>query len=176
MTTIRDVAAKAGVHPSTVSRTFSGKARISSSTCQRVLAAAECLGFQPHAIARSLSVRRTNTIGVVVPHIFPGYFEDSFFPQMMQGLLSAAYARDYRILVSGSNGHADEVTQTCQMLSSWQVDGIVALSSRFDVDIVGELQCQTAPFVMPRRPLDHANGVNWVDADNEQDTGRVRHI
>ena len=79
MTTIRDVAARAGVNPSTVSRTFSGQAKISERTRHRVLIAAQELDFQPNAIARSLSVRRTNTIAVIVPHIFPGYFEDCFF-------------------------------------------------------------------------------------------------
>ncbi|MEZ4675127.1 MAG: LacI family DNA-binding transcriptional regulator [Caldilineaceae bacterium] len=79
MSTIRDVATKAGVNPSTVSRVFSGKATISESTRERVLKAAAALDFQPNAIARSLSVRRTNTIAIVVPHIFEGYFDDSFF-------------------------------------------------------------------------------------------------
>ena len=74
MSTIRDVAVRAGVHPSTVSRVFSGKAKISEDTRDRVFEAATALGFHPNAIARSLSVQRTYTIAVVVPHIFPGYF------------------------------------------------------------------------------------------------------
>ncbi|MCB0111988.1 MAG: LacI family DNA-binding transcriptional regulator, partial [Caldilineaceae bacterium] len=125
MATIRDVAAKAGVNASTVSRVFSGKATISPETRERVLAVAAALDFQPNAIARSLSVRRTDTIAIVVPHIFDGYFEDSFFPQIMRGLLNTAYQHGYRVLVAGSNSHADIIEQTFQILGSRQADGIV---------------------------------------------------
>src|SRR5688500_5917466 len=120
MATIRDVAVKAGVNPSTVSRVFSGKAKISGPTQQRSPAAAAAVDFHPHAIARSLSVRRTNTVAIVVPHIFPGYFEDCFFPQVMRGLLEVAYAHGFRILVSGSHSHGDNVTQTFEILGSRQ--------------------------------------------------------
>ncbi|MCB0129419.1 MAG: LacI family DNA-binding transcriptional regulator, partial [Caldilineaceae bacterium] len=70
MATIRDVAERADVHPSTESRVFSGNAKISEQTRQRVLEAASDLGFQPNAIARSLSVQRTETIAVIVPHVY----------------------------------------------------------------------------------------------------------
>jgi DNA-binding LacI/PurR family transcriptional regulator len=168
MSTIRDVAIRAGVNPSTVSRVFSGKARISTPTQQRVLAAAAALDFHPHAIARSLSVRRTNTIAIVVPHIFPGYFEDCFFPQVMRGLLEVAYAHGFRMLVSGSQSHEDNITQTFEMLGSRQADGIVVLSNRLDVDTVGALRQQRTPFVLIGRPPANDGGINWVDADNER--------
>ncbi|MEZ4658243.1 MAG: LacI family DNA-binding transcriptional regulator [Caldilineaceae bacterium] len=85
MSTIRDVAIKAGVHPSTVSRVFSGNAKISEETQTRVLDAAHKLGFHPNAIARSLSVKRTCTIAIVIPHIYSGYFDDEFFPRWCRG-------------------------------------------------------------------------------------------
>lgn len=177
MATIRDVAAKAGVNPSTVSRVFSGKAKISEQTRQDVLAAANALGFQPNAIARSLSVRRTHTVAIVVPHIFDGYFEDAFFPQVMRGLLTVAYTRCYRILVSGSNSHADLITQTFQILGSQQADGIVVLSNRLDVDTVGALRNQSTPFTLVGKPPGDAADISWVDADNEQCTRQaIEHL
>jgi len=166
MTTIRDVAAKAGVNASTVSRVFSGKAKISAETRERVLTAAAALDFQPNAIARSLSVRRTNTIAIVVPHIFTGYFEDSFFPQTMRGLLDSAYQRGFRVLVAGSNSHADIIEQTFQILGSRQADGIVVLSNRLDVDTVGALRNQSTPFVLVGHPPENDPEISWVDADN----------
>lgn len=166
MTTIRDVAAKAGVNASTVSRVFSGKATISSETRERVLAVAAALDFQPNAIARSLSVRRTDTIAIVVPHIFDGYFEDSFFPQVMRGLLGTAYQHGFRVLVSGSNSHADNIEQTFQILGSRQADGIVVLSNRLDVDTIGALRNQSTPFVLIGHPPIDYQDINWIDADN----------
>ncbi|MBP7999812.1 MAG: LacI family DNA-binding transcriptional regulator [Chloroflexi bacterium] len=178
MSTIRDVAAAAHVHPSTVSRVFSGKARISEETRQRVFSAAEQLGFQqPNAIARSLSIQRTNTLGIIVPHVFDGYFEDSFFPQIMRGLLHAAYNNQFRILVGGSNSHQDEITQALEMLGSHQVDGFIVLSSHLDVDeaMVTALQEQDAPFVfIGQLPDDCSHGnLLWVDADHEQATAQA---
>lgn len=173
MSTIRDVAARAGVHPSTVSRVFSGNAQISQATRQRVLEAAQSLNFQPNAIARSLSVRRTNTIGVVVPHVFSGYFSDIFFPQLMAGLLEITYERGYRLLVSGCDGYQDEHIQALDILATRQADGIVVTSSRLDVDTVGELQRHNTPLVLIGHPPAHHADVAWVDADNLQATQQV---
>lgn len=173
MATIRDVAARANVHPSTVSRVFSGNARISERTRRRVLAAARMLNFQPNAIAQSLSVKRTRTIGLVVPHVYQGYFDDSFFPQIMSGLLEATYANHYRLLVSGCQDYKDEIVQTLQILGSRQADGIVVTSGRLDVNTVGELRgCQTPLILIGRPPVQH-HDIGWVDADNVGDTRRV---
>lgn len=177
MATIRDVAIRAGVNPSTVSRVFSGKAKISERTQRRVFAAAAALDFHPNAIARSLSVRRTNTIAIVVPHIFPGYFEDCFFPQVMRGLLDVAYERGFRVLVGGSNSHQDNITQTFEILGSRQADGIVVLSNRLDVDTVGALRQQSTPFVLVGRPPADDGALSWVDADNARYTQEaVEHL
>jgi DNA-binding LacI/PurR family transcriptional regulator len=177
MATIRDVAARAGVNPSTVSRVFSGKAKISERTQRRVLSAAAALDFYPNAIARSLSVRRTNTVAIVVPHIFPGYFEDCFFPQVMRGLLDVAYERGFRVLVGGSDSHQDNITQTFEILGSRQADGIVVLSNRLDVDTVGALRQQQTPFVIIGRPPANYGDISWVDADNERYTKEaVEHL
>ena len=175
MSTIRDVAAAANVHPSTVSRVFSGKATISEDTRRRVLEMAEQLGFQqPNAIARSLSIQRTNTLGIIVPHVFDGYFEASYFPQIMRGLLHAAYDNQFRVLVGGSNSHHDEISQASEMLASRQVDGFIVLSSHLNVDeaMIAALQAQDAPFVLVGQ-LPRKNGYHdllWVDADHETAT------
>ena len=173
MSTIRDVAARAEVHPSTVSRVFSGNAQISEATRQRVLGAARELNFQPNAIARSLSVRRTKTIGVIVPHIFDGYFSDSFFPQLMAGLLEVTYDRGYRLLVGGCNGYQDEHVQALDILGTRQADGIIVTSSRLDVDTVGELLRHDTPLVLIGHPPAHHADVAWVDADNQKATRDV---
>jgi len=173
VSTIRDVAAQADVHPSTVSRVFSGNAQISQATRERVLEAARELHFQPNAIARSLSVRRTKTIGVIVPHVFEGYFADSFFPQLMAGLLEVCYDRGYRLLVGGCNGYQDEHVQALDILATRQADGIVVTSSRLDVDTVGELQRHHTPLVLIGHPPAQHADVAWVDADNCTATRQV---
>jgi DNA-binding LacI/PurR family transcriptional regulator len=178
MATIRDVARYAGVHPSTVSRVFSGKASISSDTQQRVLNAAKELGFHPNAIARSLSTRRTNTIGMVIPYIYQGFFNDSFFPQTMQGMLEASYQYGYRLILGGSQGYQDEYLQIRQIMDSRQADGIVVMSSRLDVDTVGALYQQGTPFVLiGHPPASEYASIPWVDANNQQATRQaIEHL
>lgn len=173
MTNIRDVAEKAGVHPSTVSRVFSGKPTISNTTRQRVLAAADELGFQPNAIARSLSMQCTHTIAIAVSHAFQGYFEDVFFPQVMQGLLEVTSKYGFRVLVAGSNGHADEITQLLDIVGSRQADGIVMLSNRLDVDLISALQNQATPFVLIGRPDPSHEACAWVDSSDTMYTEQV---
>ncbi|NUQ38631.1 MAG: LacI family DNA-binding transcriptional regulator [Caldilineales bacterium] len=173
MPTIRDVATRAGVHPSTVSRVFTGKTQISEVTRVRVLAAADALGFQPNAVARSLSMQRTNMIAVVVPHAFDGYFEDSYFPEVMRGVLRSAYKHEYRVLVGGSSGRADEIVQLFDIVGSRQADGILVLSNRLDVDIVGALCNQNIPFVLMGKPTPEYEEVAWVDSNDAAYTGQV---
>jgi DNA-binding LacI/PurR family transcriptional regulator len=174
MATIRDVAQKADVHPSTVSRVFSGHPRISKTTRDRVMAVAEELGFRPNAIARSLSIRKTHTIGIVIPHVFEGFFNDSFFPQIMRGMLRASFEHDYRIIVGGSEGYEDEAEQIKQITSSSQADGIVVMSSRVDVDTVGALKAMKVPFVLiGHPPSEEDQDIAWVDANNQQATSQA---
>jgi DNA-binding LacI/PurR family transcriptional regulator len=171
MATIRDVAEKAAVHPSTVSRVFSGHPRISEATRGRVLAVAEELGFHPNAIARSLSIQQTNTIGIVIPHVFEGFFNDSFFPQIMRGMLEASYQNDFRLIVGGSEGYQDEFEQIKQITGSSQADGIVVMSSRVDVDTVGCLKEMNMPFILiGHPPSKEYQDIAWVDANNHQAT------
>ncbi|MBN2045530.1 MAG: LacI family DNA-binding transcriptional regulator [Anaerolineales bacterium] len=178
MATIRDVARKAKVHPSTVSRVFSGKASISEATRKRVLSAAENLGFQPNAIARSLKTQKTHTIGMVVPHVFEGFFDDSFFPQIMRGMLEAAYQHHFRLIVSGSQGYTDEISQIKDIMRSSQADGIVVMSSRLDVDTVDRLLELDTPFVLiGHPPKENHHQISWVDADNQIATRKaIQHL
>jgi DNA-binding LacI/PurR family transcriptional regulator len=173
MPTIRDVAVRAGVHPSTVSRVFSGKPYISQATRERVLEAAEALGFQPNAIARSLTLQRTNMLAIVVPHVFDGYFDDSFFPQVMRGLLQVAYKYGYRVLVGGSGGHMDEVTQLYDIVGSRQADGVIILSHRLDVDVIGALLEFNIPFVVIGRPDIPTAEVAYVESQDRHYTAEV---
>lgn len=173
MPNIRDVADQAGVHPSTVSRVFSGKPHISETTRDRVLKAAESLGFQPNAVARSLTLHRTNLLAVVVPHVFDGYFEDTFFPQVMRGLLQVAYKYGFRVLVGGSGGRMDEVTQAYDIVGSRQADGIIVLSYRLDVDVVGALSDYNTPFVVMGRPDSPSPDIACVDSQDHHYTCEV---
>ena len=69
MATIVDVAKLAGVTPTTVSRVINNRGYISEKTRNKVYEAMDELGYQPNEIARSLTKQKSNTIGIIVPHI-----------------------------------------------------------------------------------------------------------
>src|SRR6185503_18305712 len=96
--TIRDVAARAGVSVATVSRVLNGKNIVRDETTAQVLEAARELRYVPNIAARSLSIRRSNTIGIVLPEV-----HGEFFSEVIRGIDVAARRGGYHILVSGSH-------------------------------------------------------------------------
>lgn len=77
MATIREVAAKAGVSVATVSRVLNKNGPVNAETKKRVLDAIKLLNYQPNAIARSLSNRKSNFIALIVPTIVNPFFHYS---------------------------------------------------------------------------------------------------
>ena len=76
VTTIRDVAQQAGVSVATASRALNGLSNVTPLLRERVEAAARELAYVPHSGARSLTMRRTNSIGVVLPDLFGEFFSE----------------------------------------------------------------------------------------------------
>ena len=93
MATLKDVAARCGLTVTTVSRVLNNRGYISDKTRSKVYAAMEELNYQPNEVARSLSKKSTNTIGVIMPHIRHPYFSE-----MISNIENAAtgYERLYR--------------------------------------------------------------------------------
>lgn len=85
MATIKDIAARAGVTATTVSRVINNRGYISEETRKKVTQAMQEMNYQPNELARSLAKAHSNTIGVIVPHI-----SHPFFSKMISALESAA--------------------------------------------------------------------------------------
>src|ERR1051325_8530279 len=101
--TIHDVAARAGVSVATVSRVLNGKELVREETSRQVLEAAKDLRYVPNVAARSLSIRRSHTLGVVLPDV-----HGEFFSELIRGIDLAARRAGYHILVSGPHGTGAE--------------------------------------------------------------------
>ena len=100
--TIAQVAARAGVSPTTVSHVLSGKRLVGESTKTIVLDAIRELGYRPNAMARSLRTRRSQMVAVVVPDI-----TNPFFSMLTRGLADAVDAADYGTYVCNTDGLAE---------------------------------------------------------------------
>src|ERR1035437_10906330 len=117
--TIKHVADAAGVSTATVSRVLSGLAGVSADVGDRVRAAVRTLGYQPNRVARSLRVRTTRTIGVIIPDI-----ENPFFTRVVRGIEEVLEAAEYSLLLGNSNeSPARERTN----LATLQAEGVAGV-------------------------------------------------
>lgn len=124
--TIKDVAREARVSVATVSRALNGHENVAEAVRQEVLATADRLRYQPHAAARSLSSRRTQTIGVVLPDLY-----GEFFSELIRGIDLVARAHRQHLLVSSYHGHPEEQGEALRAMRG-RVDGLLVLSPYAD--------------------------------------------
>ncbi|RPE81482.1 LacI family DNA-binding transcriptional regulator [Vulcaniibacterium tengchongense] len=120
--TIKDVARMAQVSVATVSRALNGHGNVAAPVRARVLAAARELRYTPHAAARSLSSRRTQTIGVVLPDLY-----GEFFSELIRGIDQVAREHGLHLLVSSYHGDPDEQSAALGAMRG-RVDGLLAMA------------------------------------------------
>ncbi len=143
--TITDVAKAANVHASTVSRVLNGRAELSllPETRERVIAAATRLGYRPSALARGLRLRRTFTLGMLVPDI-----TNPVFPSIIKGVEGAAHARGYHLILCNTDDSFEREASYLRVLKEWRVDGILIASSSTADSTIAELRREKFPFVL----------------------------
>ncbi|GLW08509.1 LacI family transcriptional regulator [Microtetraspora sp. NBRC 13810] len=142
--TIRDVARASGVHVSTVSRTFSAPHLVNTETRNRVLAAAEDLGYRPNRAARALTTGRTHNLGLIVADI-----ANPFFPPLIKSAQAHARERDYHVFVADTDEDPLVEEELIQTLTK-QVDGVLLCSPRLSNRAIERLGADV-PFVVVNR-------------------------
>ncbi len=148
--TMKDVAAKAGVDTSTVSRALGDDTRrmLSADTVERVLAAAEALGYRPNALARGLRMQRSNTIGMIVPDL-----TNPFFPPVVRGLEDAFEVRGYTLIVTNTDNDEERERSALRSLLDRQVDALVLATAHVESDGLGP-EARSIPTVLVNRRSD----------------------
>lgn len=140
---LADVASLAGVSPGTVSRALSRPGMLSEATRQRVLAAADRLGYVANGAARALAMRRTMTVGALVPR-----FGSSSFPMLVQGLETTLAAAGYTLLLSApEHGRAHE-SAILRALIERGVDAVALLGAEQPPETFALLAAHRMPFVL----------------------------
>ena len=122
--TIRDVARHAGVSTATVSRVLAGIGRPRPEIVTAVLAAVSELEYRPSAIARSLKLRSTRTLGLIVTDI-----ENPFFPELVRAADDAAHDRGYTILLGSAADDGERAMRYLDLMVDRRVDGLIVASS-----------------------------------------------
>ncbi len=171
--TITDVASEAGVHPSTVSRVLNGHAgsMIAPATRQRVLDAADRLGYRPSALARSLRLQRTLTLGMLVPDI-----TNPFFSSIIKGAEDAARERGYNLILCNSEDEPEREATYLRVLRQRQVDGLLIASSQMADDTIAELREEAFPFVLLNRATQDARDLAVVVDNHAAAVEVVAHL
>lgn len=158
MATLKDVARETGLTVTTVSRVLNNRGYISEETREKVYAAMKKLNYRPNEVARSLSKKSTNTIGVIVPHIRHPYFSE-----LISNLENEASKRGYKMILCNSQEKENKEREYLEMCTSNRVAGIVLCSAGVAVE---EFQGSNIPLITIERYME--NGTASVECDNKQ--------
>jgi len=151
--TIHDVAARAGVSVATVSRVLNRKDLVREDTSREVLAAAKSLRYVPNIAARSLSIRRTNTIGIVLPDVHGEYFSE-----VIRGIDVDARGEGYHILVSGSHSNTSEMLAVIEAMRG-RVDGLIVMAPDIPSSALREQLAIDMPLVLLNTADEEHDGI-----------------
>ncbi|MBS1707762.1 MAG: LacI family DNA-binding transcriptional regulator [Armatimonadetes bacterium] len=171
-TTLRDVAAAAGVSAMTVSKVLHGtgtNVRVSQEKADQIRKTASELQYQPNDLARSLRNKRTMTVGVVFRQLTRLNQQNPYFPQLLNGVMAALFEQNYTLalcpkLADLSNNGA---------VSDGRFDGILWCRPDFTDESIQGLSRSSVPVVMMHTPADLVPGLSTFCADNETAMRRV---
>lgn len=133
--TIRDVARKANVSVSTVSRVINQKGYVHEDTKIIVENTIKELGFIPNQLARSLTSRSSKIIGVIVPHIGP-----SFYGELLEGIESQASAYGYKIMFCNTQDDPDRELEYLKFFEQYNIEGLIIAANFSNKDKLAELK------------------------------------
>lgn len=168
MATIRDVALRAGVAPSSVTRVLSGHPNVSVELRDRVLAAVREVGYKPDLVAAGLRRGYTRTVGIIVNDILNPVVATMI--DVVEGELRRA---GYGVILANSHGQADQDIENVRLLQQRRVDALLAaFSDDTSLELVAALKGLQIPVVLLDRELpspdfsavvsDHAMGARLL--------------
>lgn len=162
-----DVARRAGVSQSAVSRVFTPGASVSAAMAARVRRAAEELGYRPNALARAMITGKSRIIGLVV-----AYLENQFYPIALEHLSRRLQARGYHVLIFLAEAGREDIGDVVQEFLDYNIDGIVTASVSMSSDLAARCAAAGTPIVMFNRGQD-GSGISEVTSDNHSGGRRV---
>ncbi|OCG73547.1 LacI family DNA-binding transcriptional regulator [Microbacterium sediminis] len=161
--TIEQVAARAGVSRSTVSRVVNGGSRVSPDALEAVRRAIAELNYVPNRAARSLASRQTHAIALVVPEDTTRFFGDPFFAAVVTGISERMSGSDHVLNLFIASD--DPGNKTTSYLRGGNVDGAIVVSHHTS-DTYLERIADAVPVVFGGRPIRERARDYWVDVDN----------
>ena len=147
--TSAEVAARAGVSQSAVSRVFTPGASVAVQTAAKVRKAAAELGYRPNVLARAMVSGKSRIIGLMV-----SYLENQFYPDVLEKLSNALKAEGYHLLIFMAPNQVDNIDAVVEEILGYQVDGLIAASVSMSSDLCAQCRAAGVPMVLLNRSQD----------------------
>ncbi|MBN1352777.1 LacI family DNA-binding transcriptional regulator [candidate division KSB1 bacterium] len=164
--TLKDIATKVGVHPSTVSRVLSGKYEnfnVSQETRELIMNTAKEINYVPNETARSLRLRKTQIIGLIIPDIL-----NPLFAGVARSIGNICEKNDYNFIVCNTDEVQDKEIRYIEMLKSRGTDGLIIVPVQREKAHIEKLKEERYPFVLAIRHFGDIE-TDTVVTDNDGD-------
>lgn len=162
--TMLDIAEKVGVSKTTVSMVLNNKdINVSEDTRNKIMEAVKELNYIPNTIARSLSTRKTETLGVIIPDI-----ENPFFAEMVKAIENQAESLNYNVILCNTYGSLKKEKKYVKLLISKLVDGIIFISGGNSEENLNILEDNKVPFIVVDRYIEGTNTHGGVFCSNDE--------
>jgi LacI family transcriptional regulator len=163
--TLEDIAEKAGVSRSTVSRVINKQPYVRKEVRERVLKVIQETGFYPNVAARTLALQRSWMIGLVLPRNVVSFFSDPYFPRLTQGIAQACNDQNYTLGLFLVSEQEDESKIFPRVSRRGFLDGVLVQSGEIGDQLIERLVNSNMPMIVVGRPF-HDSDVSYIDVDN----------
>jgi DNA-binding LacI/PurR family transcriptional regulator len=170
--TILDIASRAGVSKSTVSRVISGKGFASQEAREKVLKAIEELQYKPNAVARAMVSQRTNNIGVIIYQQHYPVASHPFYGKILDAILMKAKSLDYSVFVTTDK---EMSLKSADFMLEKRVDGLI-LISRLNQEVVGYIDKFNVPYVIVNGTIEKDDVIQIVIHDKKGGSFVADHL
>ncbi len=158
--TIKDVAVQAGVSKTTVSHVINASRFVEEATRKKVLQAIRELKYRPNAAARSLTTKRTGTVGIVISDS-----ANPFFGELLLSIEEVLRPQNYALIICNTNETLEYEAHYLNLLLNQRVDGIIAAATSQPWIELSKAEIQHTPVVFVDRAFDNLDGY-YVGVDN----------
>jgi LacI family transcriptional regulator len=160
--TIKDIAKESGVSTATVSRVLNNSGYASNEIKERVLSVVKELNYQPNAVARSLKMQHTKTIGVIVPDI-----SNTYFMKISKGIEDTIHKSGYNLIFASGDENPGKEYEMLQVLYEKRIDALVLATSGENEEMIKNIKDSGVPIILVDRKIkDEALELDVVVEDN----------
>ena len=163
--TLKEIARIAQVNISTVSRALNDSPLITQETKEKIMAIADRLKYFPNSLARGLVSHRTETLGIILPHIF--FLQGQFFSEVLRGIEVVSVKNGYNILIASAKSKKQEKNFPFNLTRGKRIDGMLIINEQQRIRNLVALKKENFPFVFINRYIKDPS-INCVATDNFQ--------